>query len=298
MSAVTLILNARSGGGRHQPAIRAAAARRGIDVREVGSAGGPAELAAAADADVLVVAGGDGTVSDVAGVAVARGVPLVVLPCGTRNHFALDVGLDPGDPAAGLHALDDGVERRIDVGTVNGRVFLNNVFYATMVRDPQYRSRRVAVSWRYAHRALLGGGEPMVVTTEVAPRTVLPDQVLTVLISNNAYSPGVAPGASLRPRMDEGMLWTHVLGVDRKQGPLVLRVVRTVTSLLVGRSQVAAWPAAVLTLAVDRPSVTVGLDGEAVDLATPLTLRARPGALRLLGPRRPDPGPVRMELFT
>ena len=90
----TLILNARSGGGKHQPAIRVAAERCGWVIREVGPGADPAGLAASADTDVLVVAGGDGTVSAVAAVAVERDLPLVVLPCGTLNHFAADAGLD------------------------------------------------------------------------------------------------------------------------------------------------------------------------------------------------------------
>lgn len=297
----SVILNLRSGGGRHQPGIQEVATRKGMDVRIVGPGADPSALAMAAQTDVLVVGGGDGTVSAVAAVAVQRDLPLVVLPCGTRNHFAVDVGLDPADPAAALDAVEGGMERRVDLGSVNGRVFVNNVsigFYSAMVQDPQYRSRRLAVSMRYARRALLNGGEPMVVSTASQPRLVLPEQVLTILVSNNAYAPGIAPGAALRPRMDEGMLWTHVLGIDSTRGPVPFRVVRAVASLLTGRAQVAAWPASTQTMGIDRPRVTVGMDGEAVELGTPLEFRVLAGALRLLGPAQPDPGQMRLELHT
>jgi diacylglycerol kinase family enzyme len=294
-----VILNMRSGGGRHQPAIRTSALRRGMDVRIVGPGADPATLAAAAQVDVLVAGGGDGTVSAVAAVAVERNLPLVILPCGTRNHFALDVGLDTADPGAALGAVENGVERRVDLGMVNGRVFVNNVsvgFYGPMVQDPQYRSKRIAVSVRYARRALLGGGDTLGVVMPAQPRLVLPERVLTILVSNNAYSPGVAPGAALRPRLDEGMLWTHVLGMDRHRGPLLYSVLRSVFGLLTGRSQVAAWPAVEQTLWIDRPVATVGMDGEAVELSTPLEFRVLAGALRLLAPPLPDPGEVRIEL--
>ena len=280
----TLILNAGSGGGKHQPAIRVAAERCGWVIREVGPGADPAGLAASADTDVLVVAGGDGTVSAVAAVAVERDLPLVVLPCGTLNHFAADAGLDCNHPLAGMAAVEDGTEMRVDVGSVNGRVFINNAsigFYSSMVQDPQYRSRRVAVTSRYLRRAILGGGSTMTVSLTLAPRVVVPDTVLTILVSNNAYSPGVAPGAALRPRLDEAVLWVHLLGLNERRGPLLWRLARTLVTLLSGRSQVAAWPTREQTVGFDRARIRVGLDGEAVELTTPLRFVSRPGALRL-----------------
>jgi len=198
---VCVIVNSGSGGGGHG-AVRDQARRRGWRVREVGPDAGPAELAASAPADVLIAAGGDGTVSAVAGVAVDRGLPLVVAPSGTRNHFAADAGFDLADPAANLAAVDTGLESRVDVGEVNGRIFVNNVsvgFYASMVRDPQYRTHRLAITARYLWRALLGDGASLDVATTTAPRVVAPQQLLTILVSNNAYSPGIAPGPELRP---------------------------------------------------------------------------------------------------
>ena len=283
---VALVLNPCAGGGRRQPAVRAAAARCGWAVHEVGPGVDPVRLATSVDADVLAVAGGDGTVGTVAGVAVARDLPLVVLPCGTRNHFAADAGLD-GVDTDDLAAVGSWVEQRVDVGSVNGRVFLNNVsigFYSSMVRDPQYRHRRRAVTSRYLRRAVLGGGTPLGVGVAVSPRVVVPPRVLTVLVSNNAYSPGVAPGAALRPRLDDGVLWVHLLGVDNRQGPVWNRVLRAVASLLTGRASVAAWPVTTTTLRAARARGSVGLDGEAVELAPPLEFTSRPAALRLLAP--------------
>ena len=92
------------------------------------------------------MAGGDGSLAAVAQAALAHDLPFVCIPAGTRNHFARDLGLDPADPIAALDALSDGVEGRIDVGEVNGRVFLNNVslgIYAEAVRDAGYRDAKV-----------------------------------------------------------------------------------------------------------------------------------------------------------
>ena len=102
--------------------------------------------AVAGGADALAVAGGDGSLATVAAAALAHDLPFVCVPAGTRNHFARDLGLDPADPIAALDALSDGIEGRIDVGEVNGRLFLNNVslgIYAEAVRRPGYRDAKV-----------------------------------------------------------------------------------------------------------------------------------------------------------
>src|SRR5271169_4829921 len=87
--------------------------------------------AAAAGADMLGMAGGDGSLAVVAAVAAAHGIPFVCVPAGTRNHFALDVGVDRHDVIGGLDAFTDGVERQIDMAEVNGRAFLNNASSST-----------------------------------------------------------------------------------------------------------------------------------------------------------------------
>ena len=102
--------------------------------------------AVASGADALGVAGGDGSLAVVAAAALAHGIPFVCIPAGTRNHFALDVGVDRRDVVGALDAFTDGVERRIDVAEVNGRLFLNNVslgIYGDAVRRPEYRDAKV-----------------------------------------------------------------------------------------------------------------------------------------------------------
>ncbi|HYZ37591.1 MAG TPA: diacylglycerol kinase family protein [Pseudonocardiaceae bacterium] len=299
---IALILNPLSGSGMQQPTVRRAAWARQIDVREV-RAGYRAEALArdAVDkgAQVLIAAGGDGTVSAVAGVAVEHDVPLVVVPCGTRNHFAKDCGTDITDPAGELAAVEDGVELRVDVGMVNGQVFLDNVsvgFYAAMVRDPDYRRRRVRVAARYARRALLGGGRRASLCMPVPRGVVAPEQLLVALVSNNAYFPGVAPGPALRPRLDEGMLWVYLMGLPGARRPLAARVVRGTGRLISGRALVAAWPTSKQIMTTDTPSIPVGVDGEPAELQTPLEFAVCPRALRLLQPSRNEPVDRRFSL--
>src|SRR5437764_7929190 len=258
-----LILNPQSGSGMNQPTVRRAARDRLIDVREL-RAGYRAEALARdavhEGAQVLLAAGGDGTVSAVVGVAVEHDISLVVVPCGTRNHFAKDSGADVTDPAGELAALEDGNETRVDVGRVNGRVFLDNIsvgFYAAMVRDPDYRRRRIRVAARYARRALLRGGRNTSLRMPVPPRVVAPEQVLVALVSNNAYFPGVTPGPALRPRLDEGMLWVYLMGLPGAYRPLAARVMRGTGRLISGRTLVAAWPTAQQTMTTDSSSIPV-----------------------------------------
>jgi diacylglycerol kinase family enzyme len=144
-----LFVNPASGGGRARRAGVAELARgRGIEVIVLNPDHNLAALvrdAVARGADALGVAGGDGSLAIVAAAAGANGLPFVCIPAGTRNHFALDLGVDRHDLVGALDAFTDGVERRIDVAEVNGRVFVNNVslgIYGDAVRQPGYRGRR------------------------------------------------------------------------------------------------------------------------------------------------------------
>ena len=126
--------------------LRDAARARGVEVRFLEDGDDLQELAREARADVLGMAGGDGSLAAVAEVAIEQDVPFVCIPFGTRNHFARDLGLDRNDPLAALVAFDDGVERRVDVARANDRLFLNNVslgLYAELVhRREKHRRRR------------------------------------------------------------------------------------------------------------------------------------------------------------
>src|SRR5205085_9737885 len=142
-----LVMNPRSGGGKVERfGLKAKAEALGAEVVLLDQPGTDVQQLArdalARGADLVGVAGGDGTQALVAQVAAEHDVPFLVISAGTRNHFALDLGLDRQDPSRCLDALRDGVEARIDLGEINGRPFVNNASfgaYAEIVEDPGYR---------------------------------------------------------------------------------------------------------------------------------------------------------------
>src|SRR4030095_9417036 len=125
-----LIMNPRSGGGKvTRFGLKDKAEALGATVAllegpQVVDVGERARRAVADGADLLGVAGGDGTQALVAGIAAEHGIPLLVISAGTRNHFALDLGLDRDDPARCLDALGDGVELHVDLGFIGERPFV------------------------------------------------------------------------------------------------------------------------------------------------------------------------------
>src|ERR1039457_4331663 len=184
-----LFINPRSGGGKAARARVAERAReQGIEAAILDPGQNPAALARGAEA--LGAAGGDGSLAVVAAVTAAYGIPYVCVPAGTRNHFALDVGVDRDDLIGALDAFTDGVERQIDMAEVNGRIFLNNVslgIYGDAVRRPAYRDAKV--------RTLLETAAEVMGPSAEAPTLRLADDlcrehrhVAVVLVSNNPYA--------------------------------------------------------------------------------------------------------------
>lgn len=264
-----LFVNPTSGGGT---AVRAAlaehASERGITVSVLTPGQRLAALvdeAVAGGADALGVAGGDGSLAIVAAAAHVHGLPFVCIPAGTRNHFALDLGVARHDPVGALEAFTDGVERLIDMGAVNGRLFLNNVslgIYGDAVRQSTYRDAKM--------RTLLDTARNVLGPNVAAPDLHLIDELghehrdpAVVLVSNNPYAFAPPPALGTRPRLDSGQLGVVVL-----HGPG--------TGAIPGR----AWTVASLEVGAPGP-VHAGVDGEAVDLSPPLEFRIAPAALRV-----------------
>ncbi|GAA4249113.1 diacylglycerol/lipid kinase family protein [Dactylosporangium darangshiense] len=282
-----MIMNPRSGGGKVGRFGLAERARElGADVvlldRDGGDAVALAGQAVDGGADLLGVAAGDGTVGAVAQVAIERDVPLLVLAAGTRNHFAMDLGLDRDDPAQGLDALTDGTEIDVDVGLAGDRVFVNTAAfgsYAGVVQRPGYRDAKTATALA-SLPDLLAGDERAVLQLSAGDRGVADPQA--VLVSNNPYATMPAPPGT-RARLDAGVLGVLAVAVTGASGAVrLLRGPRSgeLTRLAVTEAVVDA----------DRPSVPVGLDGEAIRLPTPVRCSVRPGALRVRVPRnRPRP---------
>jgi diacylglycerol kinase family enzyme len=275
-----LFVNPSSGGGKAARAALAERAReRGIGVTVLRPGLSLTSLvreAVADSADALGIAGGDGSLATVAAAAHAHGLPFICVPAGTRNHFALDLGVDRHDLVGALEAFTDGVERLVDIGSVNGRLFLNNVslgIYGEAVRQAAYRDAKARTLLETAVR-VLGPSESASELRLVDDEGREHRDPAVVVVSNNPYAldQTLAPGT--RPRLDSGRL-----GVVALEEPA--------SSLLPGR----AWTAT--SVMVDGPApVHAGIDGEAVDLSTPLDFTILPAALRVrISARHPGVSP-------
>ncbi|WP_042422525.1 diacylglycerol/lipid kinase family protein [Streptacidiphilus anmyonensis] len=291
-----LIMNPRSGGGKvGRFGLVEKAEALGAEVVLLDTSGEPVDVtelarrAVAEGADLLGVAGGDGTQALVAAVAAEHGLPFLVLPAGTRNHFAMDLGLDRADPSLALAALTDGEELLVDLGTVSGRPFVNTVsfgVYAQIVQSPEYRDAKTGTALEQLPDLLLGySGERL---DAVADENAL-TAPQALLVSNNPYAGAQPLGAARRPRLDRGVL--GVVGVR------VANAAQAAEVALLGRRAAALTVLTAHQVTVDSPAATipVGVDGEALRLPTPVTCTVRPGALRALVPRRrpgvpPAPG--------
>lgn len=237
-------------------------------------------------ADAIGMAGGDGSLGLVAGVAAERDVPFFCVPVGTRNHFALDLGLDRDDPLSALDALVDGDELRIDYGTVGDRVFLNNVslgVYAAAVHRDSYRGEKVrtiaaVLTEAAADPAMVEGLHDM-----KGPHGEQYSRVPMVLISNNRYSFSGPPDYGRRVRMDAG-----VLGIAAATSlPDPDTVAKITLGDLAGWHE---WEDDHLRIETDDPEVLTGVDGEALSFASPLEIGIRHRGLRVLVPAGVRPG--------
>lgn len=270
---------------------------RGVSVHELAPGDDPARLAreaVAAGADAVGVAGGDGSLGLIAKVAVELDVPLVCVPAGTRNHFAHDLGFDTADPLAALSAFT-GPERRIDVGMVGDRMFVNNVSlgaYADVVAEPGYRARKLATAHVVLQAAVRGERARLPVAL-CDPDGRLHEEVLVLLVANNKYQLQHASELGARDRLDEGVL--QVSALRARTGAALARVIAQAS---VGRAGTgvawAQWETTALRADSRLPDLPAGVDGEAVVLSTPLEFRILPRALRVLVPatlRPPAPNP-------
>jgi diacylglycerol kinase family enzyme len=265
-----LFINPRSGGGRAGRARLAEVAReRGIEpvVLEPGEdLGALADDAAADGADVLGMAGGDGSLAVVASAASAHGIPFVCVPAGTRNHFARDLGLDPDDLVGALDAFTDALEGSIDLGDVNGRPFINNVslgVYGAAVQRGSYRDAKARTLFETAAEAL-GPSAELPGVRLVDDVGVVHTDPAVVLVSNNPYALHHPARTGMRPALDSGQLGVLVL---HRPGGAPRRPSR-------------GWTARSLEVTAGD-AVTAGLDGEAIRLEATVHFAVRSRALRV-----------------
>jgi diacylglycerol kinase family enzyme len=292
-----LLLNPRSGGGKVERfQLVAEARRRGItpivlapgdDLRRL------AEQAVARGADVLGMAGGDGSQALVAGVAMAHDVAFVCVPAGTRNHLAMDLGLDRDDVVAALDAFGAAVERRIDLGLVGERVFVNNAtagLYAKIVQSPAYRAHKVDTALELLPEMLGPHAAPFDLRF-VGPDGTEHQSAHLILVSNNRYELSHPEGFGSRRHLDAGILG---IVAARLQSPgEAARFAQLQASGPTRRP--ADWLEGTDTSFEVRSGqpVEVGVDGEAMLLDPPIRFRIVPGALRVrIPPEAPGYSPA------
>ncbi len=277
-----LIMNLKSGGGKAEQFKLADECRaRGIEPVVLQPGDDLVQLAEAAierGADVIGMAGGDGSQALVASVAAHRGVAHVVVPAGTRNHFALDLGLDRDDVVGALDAFGPAVERRIDLAEVNGRVFVNNVslgFYGEITQSEEYRDAKVATVLDQLPTLLGPGGEP----TELCwtgPDGVRHDSAHLIQVSNNRYSLRVGGGSGTRDHLDDGELGILAVEVSGTAAAVELAALVALRRPD-GARALEDWTAQTFEVTSSEP-IAAGVDGEALRLESPLVFRILPGA--------------------
>jgi diacylglycerol kinase family enzyme len=266
--APALLVNPRSGGGKAQHHDLVARCRAcGIEPLPLEPGEDISAVATAAvlcGADVIGMAGGDGSQAAAAAVAAEHDVPYVVVPAGTRNHFALDLGVDPDDVVGSLAAFSGGEERRVDLARVNGRVFVNNAsmgLYGSLVQSSQYRDAKLRTVIEMLPELLGPRAEPFDLRfTDAEGSEHVGAELL--LVSNNRYELDPLGARGARGGIDKGTLGVVAVHL----APPVSR-------------QVWEWAAPEFRVS-SGGSVDVGLDGEAVTLEPPLVFESLPSVLR------------------
>jgi diacylglycerol kinase family enzyme len=285
-----LIINPKSGNGRAVKAhidelakaqgIKVLFTKKGEDVKVV------AKRAVDKGADVLGVSGGDGSLGAVAEVAIEKQVPMVVLPGGTRCHFARDIGLEPkriADALAGFH----GVERLVDVADINGRVFLNNAslgLYADIVDTPGYREHKMQVS-RNVLRAIANGSKELY-DLRFNHGTLRVRKAVQVLVGVNRYETFNVFELGHRERLDGGAL--QITAITKLNGTTMNELLRAVSIDKLGRREklqdVMQWVSKSFRITNADGRIVAGVDGEREEYVSPVMIRIKPRGLRLFVP--------------
>jgi diacylglycerol kinase family enzyme len=270
-----LFVNPRSGDGkaaRHRLAEEAVA--RGIEPVELRPGEDLRSLvrdAVAAGADAVAMAGGDGSQAVVAAIAAEHHLPYACIPSGTRNHFALDLGVDREDVVGALDALVDGRERVVDLAEVNGRVFVNNVslgVYAEAVQHAGYRQAKIRTLMRTVPD-VVGRDRGCPELRWTTPGGRVKRGAAVILVGNDQYRLGGAAGAGTRPSLDQGLLGVTVVDPPSSASPGPG-----------GRLPWRQFSAPEFQVDSDD-AVPAGIDGEAALLRPPVRFRSRPAALRV-----------------
>ena len=242
------------------------------------------DKAASGEVDVLGMAGGDGSQAMVGTVAAEFGLPMVVVPAGTRNHLALDLGLDREDVVGALDAYGEAVERTMDLADVNGHVFVNNVslgLYAAIVRSPEYRDAKVDTTLSTLPQVLGPTTEPFDLRF-TGPDGAEHRGAHVIQISNNPYG-ATAGGLGSRPRLDTRQLGVVALVLGKEGGAAAF-----LAALATGHPDrfrgLTSWATPTFEVTSDAP-IEIGLDGETEVMDPPLRFSIRPSPVRVRLPK-------------
>jgi diacylglycerol kinase family enzyme len=284
-----LIMNPKSGGGKaerfhlaeecRKRGIEPVVLRPGDDLLQL------AEDAIARGADVIGMAGGDGSQVTVASVAARHDVPHVCVPAGTRNHFALDLGLDRSDVVGALDAFADALERRIDLAAVNGRTFVNNAslgLYAEVVQSPDYREAKLKTAASILPD-LLGPDATQFDLRYIGPDDEAHQTAHLILVSNDPYQLDHPGGRGTRARIDCGVLGIVTVVIADAADARKFAALEAAGQVRQFPGWVE-WSAPRFEVGSGAP-VQIGVDGEALMMDPPVVFASRPGALRVRLPR-------------
>jgi len=294
MGRIAVVLNDSSGTGEGEAAAKRLAEIFSAAGREaritVASGGGELQAAARRAAeegcDTLVAGGGDGTVNTVATVALERQIPLGILPLGTLNHFAKDLGI-PLELDEAAKVILEGVVCKVDVGEVNGRIFLNNSSLGVYPAVVRLRERYQATGWGKWVAALWASLTVLRRNPFMGVRITVDDQAIVrrtsfVFVGNNEYRM-VGLNAGARDSLAKGRLALYVMNAERRLGLLQMawQVLRKGADDVKELDLLTVEETSVETR---RRRLQVALDGEVVPLEAPLDYRIRPAALRVRVP--------------
>jgi len=293
-----LIMNMKSGGGKAERfhlvdecnarGIQPVVLQPGDDLLQL------AATAIAEGADLIGMAGGDGSQALVATVAAQHDIPYVCVPAGTRNHFALDLGLDRENVVGALDAFSYGVERRVDLARVNGRIFVNNAsmgLYAKIVQSDAYRDAKAKTAADMLPDMLGPDALPFDLRF-IGPDGQERPTAHLLMVSNDPYELDHVGSQGVRQRMDLGTLGVVAA---RIAGPR--EAVQFVALEAAGRvrsfSGWLEWDTPEFRVDSSEP-IEIGIDGEAMLLDPPLVFESVPGALRARIPQHaPGLGPTK-----
>jgi diacylglycerol kinase family enzyme len=292
---VAIIMNAGAGAGANgedrTEVIRAAFAEAGVDIELHLTP--PADLVATAErlattgVDAVIAAGGDGTVSAVASALAGSQMTLGVLPLGTLNHFAHDIGM-PDDLAAAAHLIATGKVQKVDVGEVNGRVFINNSSVGlypetVMSRDEeQRRSGRSKWSAMALASARVLKRFPLLAVSVALPERNLIAKTPLIFVGNNEYTISMLQ-LGKRTRLDAGHLSVYMMRCKGRLGMFSL-MMRAILQRLEAIQDFEAETAEEVVVRLHHRRLNVAVDGEVVRMASPLRYKIRPGALSVIVP--------------